>query len=295
MRIGLSCGWTENYWGDWWSAKQVGGSERIAIELGKALARMGHSVTTRLPYEGDERAREDVRYVPRSAGQGTYDVVFAFDDYDVRDVGRRILVACRSDPPPHTYFAELIFLSAHHAATMGHKGRPHVGGGVDLADYANEQKRAPRRVICTSSPDRCPQASAILREFDGVHTYKPVMGVGQEMDRGALIRAQQTAMAHVYPLAPIRPSDFFSMSVLESLAAGTPVVVSNADSMGELWADVTYMLPLPVRLAEWVEAVEELLANKRLWRRFSDLGRKKAAAYTWDLQAARYLSIAMGD
>ena len=187
----------------------------------------------------------------------------------------------------------MIFLSAHHAALMGHPGAPFVGGGVELADYEDPCKRIRRRVICTSSADRCPAASAIGEGFDFVHTYRPVGGVGQELDRAALIRVQQSAMVHIYPLDPVRPSDFFSMAVLESHAAGTPVIASDADSMPEMWGDSAWIIPRPIRLAEWHEATAELLLNRPLWRKFSELGRRKAQNFTWDLQAARYLTIAM--
>ena len=176
---------------------------------------------------------------------------------------------------------------------MGDPGAPFVGGGVDLADYERPAKRLPRRVVCTSSPDRCPAASAIGQGFDFVHTYRPVGGVGQELDRAALIEVQQTAMVHIYPLDPVRPSDFFSMAVLESHAAGTPVITSDRDSMLELWGESAWVIPGDIRLAEWHEAVTELLGNKRLWRVFSEAGRKRAQNFTWDLQAARYLRVAM--
>lgn len=290
MRIGLSCGYLELYWGPWFQAKQLGGSERIVIELAKALTRMGHDTTIRLPYEGSG-AHDGVQLIPFSANAHDFDLLFAFDDFDVRDTAdRTCLVACRSDPPKHVAFDQMIFLSPHHSRLMGYPDRPSVGGGVDLADYADPLPRAPRRVICTSSPDRCALAPKIGAFFDFVHTYKPVLGVGQEFDRSDLLRIQKQAMAQIYPLAPSRPSDFFSMSVLEAHAAGTPVVVSDRDSMLELWGDSALVLPGPIRIGEWVEATGSLLTDKGKWRRYSDLGRARAAELTWDKQAARYLA-----
>lgn len=238
-----------------------------------------------------------MRWIGLDAPAEKYDIHFLADDFgDRRDLGdRSILVACRSDPPPHTDFDELIFLSAHHAKLMGHPGAKWVGGGVDLADYTTPKKRLPRRVISTSSPDRCPAASVILQSFDGVHTYRPVGGVGHEYTREELINIQQTAMVHAYPLDPRRPSDFFSMSVLESMAAGTPVVVSDADSMVELWGEAAWVLPRPIRLAEWHETIDELLSNGRLWTKHSQRGLKRSAELTWAKQAGKYLAIAMGD
>lgn len=291
--IGWSTGYSENYWGDWMTAPQIGGSERIVVEIAAALAAQDHRVTVRLPYRADETVWRGVRWLGVDAPGQRYDVLLCADDYARRDHGvRTCLVACRSDPAVHRDFDARIYLSRTHAELMGDAGAPYVGGGVDLADYAQERKRVARRVICTSSPDRCPAASAIGKAFDFVHTYRPVSGVGQELDRAALIGVQQTARVHIYPLDPARPSDFFSMSVLESHAAGTPVIVSDRDSMPELWSDSAWIIPGAVRLAEWDEAVLELLSNRSLWRRYSETGRAKAQQYTWDLQAARYLSIA---
>jgi len=83
------------------------------------------------------------------------------------------------------------------------------------------------------------------------------------------------------------------MSVLESLAAGTPVIVSDADAMPEMWRDAAIMLKRPIYLAEWVEKTDELLRNKILWNRYSLLGKRKAQAFDWPLVAQKYLAIAL--
>lgn len=248
----------------------------------------------RLPYSTDEFIRDGVRHIGDDAGAEHADIVFAFDDFRVKDSGRAVLVACRSDPPPHTDFAELIFLSAHHAQLMGHPGRPHVGGGVNLDDYRTTFPRTPRRVLCTSSPDRCPQARAIGQACgDFVHTYKAVPGYSTvEVSRPELVRIQSTARVLIYPLDPIRPSDFFSMAVLEAMAAGTPVVVSDADSMAELWSEAAIVLPRPINLNEWYLAVDELLGNPVLWKAHSLRGKHLAKQYDWPVVARKYLEIA---
>ena len=70
MNIGFSTGFAElgNYWGDWFGAKQIGGSERIVVEIATALSRAGHQVTVRLPYlfppaDGHARSHRGVTYV----------------------------------------------------------------------------------------------------------------------------------------------------------------------------------------------------------------------------------------
>ena len=82
------------------------------------------------------------------------------------------------------------------------------------------------------------------------------------------------------------------MAVLESMAAGTPVVLSDADSMPELWAEAAVMLPRPIRTSVWVETVDRLLATRPLWNKHSEAGRKLAEFYDWPKVAQRYLEAA---
>lgn len=296
LKIGWSSGYTEAYWGDWFAATQLGGSERIVVEVACAQAAAGHEVSVRLPYaQQGEVSRRGVRWIGLDAPSEQYDVLFCADDHARRDRGGQTILVCnRSDPPPTTDFDALCFLSQHHARFAGHAGSPSVGGGVDLADYLEEVPRLPNRVICTSSPDRCPRARQIGKGFDFQHAYKPVQGFQTTLyERSGLIHLQQSAQVLIYPLEPSRPSDFFSMAVLESMAAGTPVVVSDADSQPEMWSESAIVLPNPVRLSEWNMAVEELLVNRELWHKFQSLGRMRAADLTWTRQAERYLAVAL--
>lgn len=292
MRIGWSTGYLENYWGDWFKATQLGGSERIVVEVACAMAALGHEVTVRLPYASEEFVHRKVRWIGLDAPSQTYDCLYAADDFQRRDhADRTALVANRSDPPPATDFDALIFLSQHHARCMGFAGSPSIGGGVDLADYQAVVPRIPRRVICTSSPDRCPRAAQVGRGFDFHHAYKPVPGYQTTMyERPEFILLQQSAQVLIYPLEPSRPSDFFSMAVLEAHAAGTPVIVSDADSQPEMWSDSALILPNPVRLSQWNQAIEDLLGDSQRWQRYSDAGMRRAADLTWDRQAVRYLA-----
>ena len=292
MKIGWSTGYHEGYWGQWPWVRMFGGSERIVVYTAIAQAKAGHEVTVRLPWDCQERIWEGVRWVGQDHASQKYDALFCADDFDKSDRSDRCaLVACRSDAPRHTDFSALIFLSETHARFCGFAGSPVVGGGVDLADYARQRVRLPRRVICTSSPDRCPRAAVIGRAFDFRHAYKPVQGfTTTEFDRPDLIAIQLSAQVMVYPLEPSRPSDFFSMAVLEAMASGTPVVVSDADSMRELWNDAAIVLPNPLRLSSWHEAIDGLLRDRNLWAHHSEAGIRLASVYTWDQQAVRYLA-----
>lgn len=82
------------------------------------------------------------------------------------------------------------------------------------------------------------------------------------------------------------------MAVLEAMAAGTPVVVSDADSMAELWSEAAIVLPRPINLNEWYLAVDELLGNPVLWKAHSLRGKHLAKQYDWPVVARKYLEIA---
>lgn len=294
MNIGIESGYYEEFWAGWPWTSMYGGSEHIVVELAREFTALGHTVTVRLPRDQDERVWEHIRWLPLSARSERYDLLFSFDCYDLRGTGdKSVLVACRSDPPLHTRFDRMVFLSRHHARLMGHPDSPSIGGGVRLEDYP-PTRRIPGRVLCTSSPDRCSMAFSIGEMFPGfIATYRPVPGLPKtrELSREDLVQLQRTAMVTMYPLDPVRPSDFFSMAVLESLAAGTPVVVSDADSMPELWGGCTAMIPRPIRIAEWVEAVERLLHDKKHWASHSARGRAVAEQYAWPIVAKKYLAV----
>ena len=291
MKLGFETGYTEGYWGTWPWTTMYGGSEHIVVEVACALAQ-DHEVTVRLPYRTDERVWRGVRWVGLDHRPERYDRLFCFDDFAQRDRGDvEGLVACRSDPPQHTEFDVLIFLSKHHARLMGFPDSPAVGGGVSLAEYAGSLPRVERRVICTSSPDRCKAAPVIGRSFDFVHSYRPVPGLPPtvELSRPELVQLQRTARVLIYPYEPTRESDFFSMATLEALSAGTPVVISDGPSLVELWGDVATVLPRPIDYGAWYEAIVELMENKRLWKKRSDDGILLAARYDWPQVARRYL------
>jgi hypothetical protein len=298
LKIALTSGYRECFWGrDWFNAKQLGGSETIMVELAASLAMLGHEITVRLPYPLGARdiLHRDVRWVGADAAVGRYDLLFSFDDFEVGDhADRTILVACRSDPPRHRDFDQRIYLSKTHAELVGDPDAPHIGGGVWLDAYADPLpavSRVPRRVIYTSSPDRGGHhAATIGKDFDYVATYRGA----NELDRGDLRRLQRTAMVQIHPCDPRRPSEFYGLSILEAMAAGTPCVISDADALPELWSAAAIVLPRPIDYGEWWQQIDELMDDRDLWADASVAGLTVASEYDWLAQAKRYLEAADG-
>lgn len=286
-RIGISTGYLEEFWKGWPFCDQYGGSEHMVVEIAAELAAQGHEVTVRLPraVQGSLLWR-GVQWVSLQSEPQRYDRLFCFDDFERRDSAAGVaLVACRSDPPPHTDFDQLIFLSRHHAKLMGHPDSPFVGGGVSLADYRTDQPRLARRVIYASSPDRGGyHAQKIGRAFDYLALYGG-------LTRADLVLAQQTAQALIHPCDPRRPSEFFCMAVLEAMAAGTPCLISDADALPELWGDAAKVLDRPITYADWADSIETLLNSRTRWQKYQRLGRLRAKDFDWPIVAGRYLAL----
>lgn len=260
----------------------------MVVELATEMATMGHEVTVRLPYKLPYPTQwRGVKWVDEEV---EYDIAFRFDDY-AHGSKSDILVACRSDPPAHERFRKMVFLSRTHAEHCGYAGAEYIGGGVRLRDYPTPlswNQRIPRRVLFTSSLDRAPSAVIIGKAFDFVTTYR-----GQrEVERDELIRLQRLAKVLIHPCEPVRPSEFFCMSVLEALAAGTPVIASDADALKELWGRAAITLPLPIRYREWMDTIEYLLYDIPRWENLSSVGREVAKEYDWSLVARKYLEVA---
>ena len=79
--------------------------------------------------------------------------------------------------------------------------------------------------------------------------------------QGRLAREQAMSKVMAYPCDPVRPTEGFSMSILEGITAGCHVISTNADALPELWSSApnTTLLPLPVDDGVWVQTIIERL------------------------------------
>jgi len=84
-------------------------------------------------------------------------------------------------------------------------------------------------------------------------------GVGQSV----LAIEQMKSGIMAYPCDPVRPTEGFSMSVLEGITAGCEVITTDADALNELWASApgVTILPLPFDDEVWASTLISKLRN----------------------------------
>ncbi|MBM4365680.1 MAG: glycosyltransferase [Deltaproteobacteria bacterium] len=132
--------------------------------------------------------------------------------------------------------------------------------------------------------------AARLRDIAGLLDQPGVVVHGPLRDEQlAALRAR--SLAHLYPLDPVLPdSELLALSVLESGAAGVPLVLSPVDCLpSEYGAAACFVCDYEAE--SWVGAVAEVLADRERW---ADRARSHAASRDWQAWGAAWTSVVEG-
>jgi len=80
----------------------------------------------------------------------------------------------------------------------------------------------------------------------------------------------------------------FPKAVIEAMACGTPVVVTNVGSCAEIARDAGRIVP-PKNVESFADAIEELLTSPLLCKRYSQQAVVNASKYSWP-EVTRYVA-----
>lgn len=158
-----------------------------------------------------------------------------------------------------------------------------VGDVVGAAKHAAAELRAGARCAHLEALH-----DGLARGLDAAKAAGGVELLGR-LPRTDLLRELSEAACFAFPCDVAAPCETFSVSILECMAVGVPVVLAPADSLGELWGGAAVMAPgMPDGLRDFVDALESVLAEPNLARHISERQRVHAAQFTFDA-AARVL------
>ncbi|MEO8090055.1 MAG: glycosyltransferase family 4 protein [Gemmatimonadales bacterium] len=179
----------------------------------------------------------------------------------------------RSAPPPQPSGPELLFL-----------GRLDPRNGLDtvLAAMPRVLERFPeaRLTIAGDGPLR-PVYQRMAAQAGGQATF-----VGRVNGD----RPRYYSRADLY-LCPTTKASF-GITLLEAMACGTPLVVSDITGFRELVSGGEEAVLVPMnKPGAWADAIVKLLADQDRRATMSEAGRAKAAQYAWPRVAAQVLSV----
>jgi phosphatidylinositol alpha-mannosyltransferase len=103
-------------------------------------------------------------------------------------------------------------------------------------------------------------------------------------------RPAHYARADLY-LCPTTKASF-GITLLEAMACGTPMVVSDITGFRELIGDGEEAVLVPKQRAPaWADAILEVLGDRARLEAMSAAGRRKAEAYAWPRIAEQVMSV----
>jgi glycosyltransferase involved in cell wall biosynthesis len=194
-------------------------------------------------------------------------------------VGKQFLALGRATTKPST--------GSPRARFVLHVGvhRPHKNHAVLLAAFAKVARLLPdvRLVLVGQDDPRFPiSVPDMIREY-GIEGHVDVL---PHVDDDQLLQLYRDAAAFAFPSLV----EGFGLPVLEAMAAGVPVVTSDAAAAVEAGGGA--QLVVPARdTASWSDALTRVLTDQALAAEMVLRGRRIAEQNTWDRTAERTLQL----
>jgi len=111
--------------------------------------------------------------------------------------------------------------------------------------------------------------------------------IGQDQ----LAQLQMEADAWIYPFDPMSPTETGCISAIENLAAGNPIITTNADCMEDEFAKTGTIIKLPFEKDRFVEETIDVLIDQDYIEYQRDVGRKFAEKRDWQVISKQWEQI----
>ncbi len=119
--------------------------------------------------------------------------------------------------------------------------------------------------------------------FPAITSMIQSLGLGQRVHWLGLVERDQMPKLMAGAAALLYPSFYegFGLPPLEAMAAGSPVIASNASCLPEVLGDAAILFE-PTDNRGFAEAVEAVLTRDEVRQRLVAAGRARARAFTWE-------------
>jgi glycosyltransferase involved in cell wall biosynthesis len=123
------------------------------------------------------------------------------------------------------------------------------------------------------------------REFDEACRLTPVKRIG-------FVRDEDLPALYAHAAVFVQPSSYegFGLTAAEAMACGTPVIAADAGSLPEVVGDAAILVP-PRDADALARCLEQALDHLGLVGELSQLGRERAARFTWEESARKHLEV----
>lgn len=94
----------------------------------------------------------------------------------------------------------------------------------------------------------------------------------------------------LYPCDTLQPTETGCITIIESLASGTPVVTTNADCIESEFKDVTLQSTLPFSEEAYLERIDYALTDTKIYEYLQTSGREFAETRSWDVISDQWIT-----
>ena len=160
--------------------------------------------------------------------------------------------------------------------------RPHKNHEILVKALANVPEHIGLVVVGCSDPNFYDRLPGLIADLSMEFRVRLVADVADKW-LPALYRA-----ASVFAFPSL--AEGYGLPVLEAMAAGAPVVMSNIPVLSEVAGSAAMMVP-PREVAGWASAITAVLSDASLSARLTEAGRAAAAAAGWEQPAAAMIRL----